>query len=189
MLDFPEGRTYEIAPDTNVVIRPSDVVLALKNPTSEGAPQRTETQRFVIDRYDRLFVLVSQLQVAVRAGLVRKGDVQFPLSWYAEKRLCRHKQLLLNYMKENAAPETIDFFASLVARVDVGSPGLLRMVKKRHRQGAQKCQRAHKSGNGSRGRSGRPFRSPSAVDLPPCTSRGPQGYDEGSPPVFVFQQN
>jgi hypothetical protein len=106
-----EGRTYEIAPDTKVVIRPSDVVLALKNPLSEGAPQRTETQRFIIDRYGRLFVLVSQLQVAVRSGLVRKGDVQFPLSWYVEKRLCRHKQLLLDYMKENAAPETIDFFA------------------------------------------------------------------------------
>ena len=115
MLDFSEGRTYEIAADTKVVIRPSDVVLALKNPTSDGGPQRTETQRFIIDRYDRLFFLVSQLQVAVRSGLVRKGDVQFPLSWYVEKRLCRHKQLLLDYMKENAAPETIDFFASLGA--------------------------------------------------------------------------
>ena len=53
--------------------------------------------------------------MAVRSGLVRKGDVEFPLSWYVEKRLCRHKQLLLNYMKENSAPETIDFFASLDA--------------------------------------------------------------------------
>jgi hypothetical protein len=115
MLDFSEGRTYEIAPDTKVVIRPSDVVLALKNPIAEGAPQRTETQRFIIDRYDRLFFLNSQLQVAVRSDLVRKEDVGFPLSWYAEKRLCRHKQLLLDYMKENAAPETLDFFASLDA--------------------------------------------------------------------------
>jgi hypothetical protein len=115
MLDFSEGRTYEIAPDTKVLIRPSDVVLALKNAISEGAPQRTETQRFIIDRYDRLFFLVSQLQVAVRSGLVRKGDVEFPLSWYVEKRLSRHKQLLLDYMTENAAPETIDFFDSLDA--------------------------------------------------------------------------
>jgi hypothetical protein len=115
MLDFTEGRTYEIAPEKKVLIRPSDVVLALKNPISEGAPQRSETQRFIIDRYDRLFFLVSQLQVAVRSGLVRKDDVAFPLSWYAEKRLCRHKQLLVDYMKENAAPETIDFFASLDA--------------------------------------------------------------------------
>jgi hypothetical protein len=115
MLDFPEGRIYEIAPDTKVLIRPPDVELALKNAMSEKAPPRTETQRFIIDRYDRLFVVVSQLQVAVRSGLVRKDDVTFPLSWYVEKRLCRHKQLLLDYMKENAAPETIAFFASLEA--------------------------------------------------------------------------
>ena len=115
MLDFPEGRTYEIAPDTKVLVRPSDVVMALKEAVSDGGAQRTETQRFIIDRYDRLFVLVSQLQVAVRSGLVRQGDVDFPLTWYAEKRLCRHKQLLLDYMKENAAPETIEFFASLDA--------------------------------------------------------------------------
>ena len=56
-----------------------------------------------------------QLQVAVRSGLVRKGDVESPLSWYVEKRLCRHKKLLRDYMRENAAPETIDFFASLDA--------------------------------------------------------------------------
>jgi hypothetical protein len=115
MIDFSEGRTYEIAPDTKVLIRPSDVVLALKSSASGGAPQLTDTQRFIIDRYDRFFVLVSQLQVAVRSGLVRKSDAQFPLSWYVEKRLCRHKQLLLDCMKENAAPETIDFFASLDA--------------------------------------------------------------------------
>jgi hypothetical protein len=114
MLDFPEGRTYEIAPDKKVLIHPPEVVLALQTSSSERA-KRTETQRFIIDRYDRLFFLVSQLQVAVESGLVRKSDVQFPLSWYVEKRLCRHKQLLLDYMKENAAPETIDFFASLDA--------------------------------------------------------------------------
>ena len=115
MLDFPEGRAYTIAPDTNVVIRPSDVELALKDAISEKAPQRTDTQRFIIDRYDRLFFVVSQLQVAVRSGLVRKNDVQFPLSWYVEKRMCRRKQLMLDYMKDNAAPETIDFFSSLDA--------------------------------------------------------------------------
>ena len=114
MLDFPEGRTYEIAPDKKVLIRPSDVASALQTSSSERA-KRTETQRFIIDRYDRLFFLVSQLQVAVRSGLVRKDDVAFPLSWYVEKRLRRHKQLLLGYMKENAAPETTDFFTSLDA--------------------------------------------------------------------------
>ena len=51
MLDFPEGRIYEIAPDTKMLIRPSDVELALKDAISETAPPRTETQRFIIDRY------------------------------------------------------------------------------------------------------------------------------------------
>ena len=115
MLDCSEGRTYEIAPGTTVLIRPSDVEVALKNAISEKASPWTETQRFIIDRYDRLFFLVSQLQVAVRSDLVRRNDVAFPLTWYVEKRLCRRKQLLLDYMKENAAPETIDFFASLDA--------------------------------------------------------------------------
>ncbi len=114
MLDFPEGRTYEIAADTKVLIRPPEVVVALQTSSSERA-KRTDTQRFIIDRYDRLFFLVSQLQVAVRSGLVRKDDVAFPLSWYVEKRLCRHKQLLVDYMKENAARETLDFFVSLDA--------------------------------------------------------------------------
>jgi hypothetical protein len=98
-----------------VLIRPSDVEVALKDAISEKAPARTETQQFIIDRYDRLFFVVSQLQVSVRSGLVRKDDVRFPLSWYVEKRLCRRKQLILDYMKDNAAPETIDFFASLDA--------------------------------------------------------------------------
>ena len=89
--------------------------MALKNAISDEATPRTETQRFIIDRYDRLFFLVSQLQVAVRSGLVRKDDVKFPLSWYVEKRLCRRKQLLVDYMKDNAAPETLEFFASLGA--------------------------------------------------------------------------
>lgn len=92
MLDFSEGRTYEIAPDQRVLIHPSDVELALKSAISENAPPRTETQRFIIDRYDRLFFVVSQLQVAIRSGLVRKDDVKFPLSWYVEKRLCRRNR-------------------------------------------------------------------------------------------------
>ena len=115
MLDFPEGRTYAITPDTKVLIRPSDVEVALRDAISEKAPARTETQQFIIDRYDRLFFAVSQLQVAVRSGLVRKDDVKFPLSWYVEKRLCKRKQLILDYMKDNAAPETMDFVTSLEA--------------------------------------------------------------------------
>ena len=41
---------------------------------------------------------VSQLQSAVRSGLVRHDDVRFPLEWYVEKRICWHKKLLLAYM-------------------------------------------------------------------------------------------
>ena len=64
--------------------------------------KRTETQRFITDRYDRFLFQVSQLQAAVRSGLVRKDDVRFPLNWYVEKRLCSHKKLLLAYIAENS---------------------------------------------------------------------------------------
>jgi hypothetical protein len=115
MLDFPEGRTYELVPGKRELIRPEEVVSALENAISEKAAQLTETQRFIVDRYDRLFFMVSQLQVAIRSGLVRKDDVKFPLSWYVEKRLCKRKRLLLDYMRETAAPETTDFFDSVDA--------------------------------------------------------------------------
>ena len=58
---------------------------------------------------------VSQLQAAVRSGLVRKEDVGFPLEWYVEKQLCRHKKLLLAYMAENSTIESKQFFESLDA--------------------------------------------------------------------------
>ena len=59
-----------------------------KRPCERKGAQRTETQRFITDRFDRFLFHVSQLQTAVRSGLVRKDDVQFPLNWYVEKRLC-----------------------------------------------------------------------------------------------------
>jgi hypothetical protein len=74
-----------------------------------------ETQRFIGDRYDRFLFRVSQLRAAVRSGLVRKADVQFPLSWYVEKRLCGHKKLLLAYIAVNSAPESAQYFESLDA--------------------------------------------------------------------------
>jgi hypothetical protein len=55
------------------------------------------------------------LQAAVRSGLVRKDDVQFPLNWYVEKRLCPHKKLLLAYIAENSTIESKQFFESLDA--------------------------------------------------------------------------
>ena len=115
MLDWEEGRTYEIAPGTRVRILPRDVPEALEASLRTKGRQRTETQRFITDRFDRFLFLVSQLQTAVRSGLVRKDDVKFPLNWYIEKRLCGHKKLLLEYIAENSAAESRQFFESLDA--------------------------------------------------------------------------
>jgi hypothetical protein len=68
MLDWEEGRTYEIAPGTKVRILPSDVAPALEASLQTNGSKRTETQRFIGDRYDRFLFLVSQLQAAVRSG-------------------------------------------------------------------------------------------------------------------------
>ena len=115
MLDWEEGRIFEIAPGTKVRIVPADVAPALEVALQTKGLKRTETQRFIGDRYDRFLFLVSQLQSAQRSGLVRKDDVQFPLSWYVEKRLCGHKKLLLAYIAVNSAPESAQYFESLEA--------------------------------------------------------------------------
>ena len=115
MLDWEEGRTYEIAPGTIVRILPTDVSVALEASLRKNGRRRTETQRFITDRYDLFLFQVSQLQGAVRSGLVRKEDIQFPLSWYVDKRLCPHKTLLLVYIAENSAAESKQFFESLDA--------------------------------------------------------------------------
>ena len=115
MLDWEEGRIYETAPGMKVRILPTDVGPALEAALRAEGPRRTETQRFIGDRYDRFLFLVSQLQSAVRSGLVRKDDVEFPLSWYVEKRLCGHKKLLLAYIAVNSAPESAQYFDSLEA--------------------------------------------------------------------------
>ena len=115
MLDWEEGRTYEIAPGLTVRILPRDVPLAIEAALRPNEPNRTETQRFITDRYDRFLFEVSQLQAAVRSGLVRKDDVTFPLNWYVEKRLCKHKKLLLEYIAEYSVAESKQFFESLEA--------------------------------------------------------------------------
>ena len=76
MLDWEEGRTYEIAPGTKVHILPRDVPGHRSSLRSERA-QRTETQRFITDRYDRFLFRVSQLQAAVRSGLVHRTMSRF----------------------------------------------------------------------------------------------------------------
>ena len=102
MLDWEEGRTYELAPGAKVHIFPRDVPVAIEAALRTDGPRRTETQRFITDRFDRFLFQVSQLQAAVRSGLVRRDDVKFPLNWYVEKRLCAHKKLLLQYIDENS---------------------------------------------------------------------------------------
>ena len=69
MLDWAEGRIYEIAPGTKVRILPADVAPALEAALQTSGPRRTETQRFITDQYDRFLFEVSQLQSAVRSGL------------------------------------------------------------------------------------------------------------------------
>ena len=115
MLDWEEGRDYELTPGTKVHILPRDVPVAIAASLRANGPQRTETQRFITDRFDRFLFTVSQLQAAVRSGLVRLDDVRFPLEWYVEKRICRHKKLLLAHMAENSTIESTQFFESLEA--------------------------------------------------------------------------
>lgn len=107
MMDWEdEGRDYEINGQREK-INADAVYAALEKSES------TDRDRHIIDRLDRAFFLVSQLEAAVRSDLVRIEDVRFPLSWYAAKRMCPRKQLFEDYMRENAAPETLQFFQRL----------------------------------------------------------------------------
>jgi hypothetical protein len=107
MMDWDdEGRDYEIN-GVKEKVNANAVYTALEKSES------SDKDRYIIDRLDRTFFLVSQLESAVRSDLVRIEDVRFPLSWYAEKRMCPRKQLFEAYMKENAAPETLQFFERL----------------------------------------------------------------------------
>lgn len=107
MMDWEdEGRYYEINGQKEK-INVNAVYAALEKNES------TDKDRHIIDRLDRTFFLVSQLESAVRSDLVRIEDVKFPLSWYAAKRMCPRKQLFEAYMKENSAPETLQFFQRL----------------------------------------------------------------------------
>ena len=107
MMDWDdEGRDYEINGHKEKV-NANAVYSALEKSES------TDKDRYIIDRLDRAFFLVSQLESAVRSDLVKIEDVRFPLSWYAAKRMCPRKQLFEAYLKENAAPETLQFFQRL----------------------------------------------------------------------------
>ncbi|HKR01597.1 MAG TPA: hypothetical protein VJT09_13040 [Pyrinomonadaceae bacterium] len=107
MMDWDdEGREYEINGQKQK-INANTVYSALEKHES------TDEDRYIIDRLDRAFFLVSQLEASVRSDLIKLEDVRFPLSWYAAKRMCPRKQLFEAYMKENAAPETLEFFQRL----------------------------------------------------------------------------
>lgn len=107
MMDWDdEGREYEINGHKEKV-NAQAVYTALEKSES------TDKDRYIIDRLDRAFFQISQLETAVRSDLVRIEDVRFPVSWYAAKRMCPRKKLFEDYMKENAAPETLQFFQRL----------------------------------------------------------------------------
>jgi hypothetical protein len=107
MMDWDDaGRDYEIN-GKKEKINVHTVYAALEKSES------TDADRYIIDRLDRSFFLISQLESAVRSELVRIEDVKFPLSWYAAKRMCPRKKLFEDYMNENAAPETLQFFRRL----------------------------------------------------------------------------
>ncbi len=107
MMDWEdEGREYEINGQKEKVNAAAVYAALEKN-------ESTDKDRYIIDRLDRAFFLVSQLESAVRSELVKIEDVRFPLSWYAAKRLCPRKQLFEAYIKENAAPETLQFLQRL----------------------------------------------------------------------------
>ena len=101
-----EGRVYVIG-GNKIKINVRTVYTALEKEKSN------DLDRHIIDRLDRTFFMVSQLESAVRSDLVRVEDVRFPLTWYAGKRMCPRKQLFEDYMKEHAAPETLQFFQRL----------------------------------------------------------------------------
>ena len=58
-------------------ILPTDVPVAIEASLQKNGRKRTETQRFITDRYDRFLFEVSQLQSAVRSGLVQKTTSNF----------------------------------------------------------------------------------------------------------------
>src|SRR4029453_6228517 len=86
MLYWEEDRGYELPPGKKGHILPVDVPGAIEASLRADGPERTETQRFITDRFDRFLFRVSQLQAAVRSGLVRREEVRFPLEWSVEKR-------------------------------------------------------------------------------------------------------
>lgn len=107
MMDWDDdGREYEINGNKEL-INAQTVFDALENPVSDAKA------KYIVDRFDRSLFLISQLEIAVRSSLVRVEDVRYPLSWYVSHRMCAKKSLFEDYMKENAAAETLQFFERL----------------------------------------------------------------------------
>lgn len=107
MMDWDdEGREYEINGNKEL-ISSRTVYEALENPVSDAKA------KYIVDRFDRSLFLISQLEIAVRSSLVKIEDVRYPLSWYVSHRMCNKKSLFEDYMKENAAAETLQFFERL----------------------------------------------------------------------------
>ena len=116
MLDWPGGRRYELPSKQRVVIYPHEIPAALWASISSSSQRHLDPRTgFIGDRYDRFFMVVGQLQIAVRSGLVNANDIQFPIDWYVRNRLCWYKPLLELYMDANSSSDDRDFFASMEA--------------------------------------------------------------------------
>ncbi|QEI11863.1 hypothetical protein [Cellvibrio japonicus] len=107
MMDWDDdGREYEINGE-KVRINAGTIYAVLENPVSDARA------KYIVDRFDRSLFLISQLEIAVRSSLVQIDDVRYPLSWYVGHRMCAKKALFEDYIKENAARETLQFFERL----------------------------------------------------------------------------
>ncbi len=107
MMDWDDdGREYEINGNKELIGARS-VYQALENPVSDTKA------KYIVDKFDRSLFLISQLEIAVRSSLVKIEDVRYPLNWYVSHRMCARKSLFEDYMKENAATETLQFFQRL----------------------------------------------------------------------------
>ena len=116
MLDWEEGRTYEIAPGMTVRILPRDVPVAIEAALRANGPKRTETQRFITDRYDRFLFRGESVASGGTLGPGAKGRCHgFRSSGTSRNGLCRHKKLLLAYIAEYSTIESKQFFESLDA--------------------------------------------------------------------------
>ena len=115
MLDWEEGRDYQITPGTSSAYPPTGRSVAIE---AALANERAKAHGDPALHHRQIRPLSVPGESVAGRGTLRAGtkdDVRFPLNWYVEKRLCPHKKLLLAYIAENSADESRQFFESLDA--------------------------------------------------------------------------